>query len=142
MTMLKQDILFYVFLVIFVVTAALTLLGITNRIRIRDKFLWPLFTSLLLELVGVVIVSYRTWLIVDVKRIEPTVVTNSVPDPKQPDRTWRASCPERSRLITGFCQIDRGEGMLQNSGAESDVTWTCTWSTRVQAARAVAYCAR
>lgn len=51
--------LFYAFIVIFILTAAVTLLGITNVISIKDKYLGPLCAALLIELVGSVIGIYR-----------------------------------------------------------------------------------
>ena len=47
--------LFFTFLAIFVATALVTLLGITKRIDVEEKFLRPLFTTLILEVVGAVI---------------------------------------------------------------------------------------
>ena len=55
---MKQH-LFYTFLGIFIVTAIVTLLGITKVIIIDDKYLTPLFTALIIELVGTVIAMYR-----------------------------------------------------------------------------------
>jgi hypothetical protein len=51
--------LFYTFLGIFIVTAGVTLLGIAGLIRVNDKYLTPLFYSLIIELVGVVIAIAR-----------------------------------------------------------------------------------
>jgi hypothetical protein len=48
-----------VFLFIFVLTAIVTLLGITEFVRIRDVYLWALFTALLLELIAVVIATAK-----------------------------------------------------------------------------------
>lgn len=50
--------LFYVFLAIFVATATVTLLGITKRINIDKEYLKPLFTALILEVVGAVIALF------------------------------------------------------------------------------------
>src|ERR1035441_5597782 len=47
--------LFVTLLCIFVATATLTLMGISGQATIRDRYLVPLFTSLILEIVGVVI---------------------------------------------------------------------------------------
>ncbi len=51
-------ILFYVFVAIFIATAAVTLLGITKRISIDQEYLKPLFTALILEVVGAVIALF------------------------------------------------------------------------------------
>lgn len=50
--------LFYTFLIIFVFTALVTLLGITEIIKIKQVYLSKLFYSLIIELVGVVIVLF------------------------------------------------------------------------------------
>src|ERR1041385_3460502 len=55
-----RSVLFVTFVAIFVATAALTLLGITNVIPIRDGYLNTLFTSLILETVGAVIALFRS----------------------------------------------------------------------------------
>jgi hypothetical protein len=55
---MKQH-LFYTFLGIFIATAVVTLLGITKVISIDDKYLTPLFSALLIELIGAVIAMYR-----------------------------------------------------------------------------------
>lgn len=51
--------LFYTFLLLFVATTAVTLLGVTKVIAVDDKYLMPLFTSLILELIGAVITAFR-----------------------------------------------------------------------------------
>lgn len=51
--------LFYTFLGIFVATAIVTLLGITKVLIIDDKYLMPLVTALLIELVGAVVAMYK-----------------------------------------------------------------------------------
>lgn len=53
-----QQILFFSFLIIFVATAVITLLGITKRIAIHREYLKPLFSSLILELVAAVILLF------------------------------------------------------------------------------------
>lgn len=53
-----QQIFFYSFLVIFIATAVITLLGITKRIAIHREYLKPLFSSLILELVAAVILVF------------------------------------------------------------------------------------
>lgn len=51
--------LFYTFLFLFVLTAIITLLGVTNVLDIRDQYLAPLVGAFLLELAGAVIALYR-----------------------------------------------------------------------------------
>lgn len=53
--------LFIVFLLIFIATAIITLLGITNVIKnIKDKFLTALFTALILEVVASIIFMFNS----------------------------------------------------------------------------------
>ena len=54
-----KEALFYSFLLIFVATAIVTLLGLTGHLRIRQGFLKALVTTLLLELAVSVITLYR-----------------------------------------------------------------------------------
>ena len=57
---MEAKILFIVFISIFTVTAIITLLGITNLIKgIREKYLTPLFTALILEVVAAVILLFK-----------------------------------------------------------------------------------
>jgi len=51
--------LFYIFMAVFVATAAVTLLGITNAVTVDDFYLKGLFGALLIELVGCVIALFR-----------------------------------------------------------------------------------
>lgn len=54
-------ILFYVFIVIFAITAIITLLGITNVLKdIKDKYLNALFGALILEVVSAVVVMFNS----------------------------------------------------------------------------------
>lgn len=54
----KESILFYVVLIIFVVTAIVTILGIIQKVSIEKKYLNGLFASLILELVAAVIFMF------------------------------------------------------------------------------------
>lgn len=56
---MEQHILFWIFIGIFAISAAITLLGITNVLKIRDKYLNALFTALILEVVAVVLLLFR-----------------------------------------------------------------------------------
>ncbi len=56
----KFDIIFYIFVIIFSITAIITFLGITNIIKtIRTRYLNALFAALVLEVVAAVIVTYK-----------------------------------------------------------------------------------
>lgn len=52
--------LFYLFLAIYVITVALTLLGITGVLPIKDGYLMPLVTAFLIELAGAVVTIFRS----------------------------------------------------------------------------------
>jgi hypothetical protein len=52
--------LFYTFLVIFIATAVVTLLGVTNVIEVRDGYLTGLVTAFLIELSGAVIAIFKS----------------------------------------------------------------------------------
>ena len=59
---MKPDILFWIFLTIFSITALITLLGITNVIAgIKERYLTPLFTTLILEVIGAMILLFNTF---------------------------------------------------------------------------------
>jgi len=51
--------LFYTFLVIFIVTTIITLLGVIGLIKIPHDLLWALVSAFLIELSGAVIFIYR-----------------------------------------------------------------------------------
>lgn len=56
--MVIQWILFATFISIFIATAIITLLGVTEKIHVKPEFLKPLFAALIIELIGVVISQY------------------------------------------------------------------------------------
>ncbi|MCW3786004.1 hypothetical protein [Plebeiibacterium sediminum] len=57
---MEAKVLFIVFISIFTITAVITLLGITNLIKgIREKYLTPLFTALILEVVAAVVLLFK-----------------------------------------------------------------------------------
>ncbi len=58
---MEQQVLFWIFVVIFSATAIITLLGITNLIQIKANFLNALFTALILEVVAAIIVVFQSF---------------------------------------------------------------------------------
>ena len=56
---MKKNILFYTFLIIFILTAIITLLGVLELIKIKPGYLNTLFTVLIIELVAAVIALFR-----------------------------------------------------------------------------------
>ena len=56
---MRQTVLFYSFIIIFIVTAAVTLLGVTGRILIPATQLNMLLAAFLVELAGAVIALYK-----------------------------------------------------------------------------------
>ncbi len=58
MSLDKESILFYSVIIIFVVTATVTILGIIQKVTIEKKYLNGLFTALILELVAAVIFMF------------------------------------------------------------------------------------
>ena len=59
MKITRKDILFLTFIFCFVVTFAVTIMGITDVIKIRDGYLNTLFAGMVMELVGAVIALFR-----------------------------------------------------------------------------------
>lgn len=57
--MKKKDILFYTFLCIFILTAAITILGVIEVISIKSGYLNTLFTILVVELISAVIALFK-----------------------------------------------------------------------------------
>lgn len=56
----KLNIIFYIFIAIFSLTAIVTFLGITNIVTsIRERYLNAMFTALILEVVAAVILTYK-----------------------------------------------------------------------------------
>ncbi|WP_432695262.1 hypothetical protein ACQUQP_11975 [Marinobacterium sp. YM272] len=54
-----REVLFYTVIIIFILTAAVTILGVTNVITIKSNYLDVLFTALIIELVGAVIGLFK-----------------------------------------------------------------------------------
>ena len=71
--------LFYTFLIIFVLTAVITLLGILGWVKIDDFYLKGLFAALLIELVGSVVAFYRKM------EIPPDDLINTSNAPNSPE---------------------------------------------------------
>lgn len=59
MAMKREDALFWTFLIIFIATAVVTLLGLVGSLDVQDKYLAALVPALLIELAGSVILYYR-----------------------------------------------------------------------------------
>ena len=57
--MKKKTVLFYTFLIIFIATSVITLLGVVGVLEIKDFYLKGLFLAFLIELAGTVIAVYR-----------------------------------------------------------------------------------
>lgn len=57
--MSKKDILFYTFLIIFILTAVITMLGIIDVVKVREDYLNTLVAVFVVELAGAVIAIFR-----------------------------------------------------------------------------------
>ncbi len=92
--------LFYTFLTIFILTAGITLLGITDIIAIREQYLTPLFSALLIELVGAVIALYKVAKFFDddaspqLQPLNTHLITKASPEEPVPSATIVAKVPE------------------------------------------------
>lgn len=91
-----KEALFYSFLVIFVATAIVTLLGLTGHLRIRPGFLKALVASLLLELAVSVIALYKATDFFDGSRFERYV------KPNQQEYIWKEAKIRFSYPRTGW----------------------------------------
>jgi hypothetical protein len=78
-----KTILFVVFMLIFVATAAITLLGILGIISIEKNYLDALFAALLIELVGAVIALYRSANFFKAEPEEKNDLRPTVPEPSR-----------------------------------------------------------
>ena len=58
---MEQAVLFWIFVAIFTATAVITLLGITNVIKINQNFLTALFSALILEVIAAVILVFNSF---------------------------------------------------------------------------------
>ncbi len=69
-----KDILGWLFILIFAATAMITLLGLIGRVQIRDRFLKALFAALIIEVIGTVILLFRSfWMVADIPESQHTV---------------------------------------------------------------------
>ena len=91
--MKKKDILFYTFLGIFIITAGITLLGITGKMTIREGYLNTLVGLFLLESGGAVISLFRNTNFFDEEHkpkqqgpmeVEPAATPKTVEQPATP----------------------------------------------------------
>ena len=57
---MEKQVVFWIFIAIFSTTAVITLLGITNVIKIQKNYLNALFTALILEVVGAVVLLFKS----------------------------------------------------------------------------------
>ena len=76
-----KTILFIVFILVFVFTAAITLLGILGVIQIEKTYLNTLFAALIVELIGAVMALYRSADFFKADQEAPTAPPPSVPEP-------------------------------------------------------------
>lgn len=58
---MEQQVLFWIFVTIFSATAIITLLGITNVIKIQSNFLTAMFSALILEVVAAIILMFNSF---------------------------------------------------------------------------------
>ena len=78
---MKPDVIFWIFLGIFAITAIITLLGITNVIKgIKDKYLTALFTSLILEVIGGMVVLFNSFDYSETKYIPASIYSETTVD--------------------------------------------------------------
>lgn len=93
---MMKEALFYSFLLIFVATAVVTLLGLTGHLKVRPGFLKALVTSLILELAISVIALYRTADFFDSTKFERYV------KPNQQEYIWKEAKIRFSFPRTGW----------------------------------------
>lgn len=84
---MKKNILFYSLLVIFVISALIALGGITKLIDIEEGYLGPLFTAVILEVIGCIIYFARTSNIMEEPKKEDNINHNAIVQPSQKDNT-------------------------------------------------------
>lgn len=93
---MMKEALFYSFLIIFVATAIVTLLGLTGHIKIRQGYLKILVTSLILEIVVSVIALYKSTDFFENGRFERYV------KPNQQEYIWKDAKIRFSYPRTGW----------------------------------------
>jgi len=93
---MMKEALFYSFLIIFVATAIVTLLGLTGHLRIKPGFLKALVTSLILELAVSVIALYKATDFFDGAKFERYV------KPNQQEYIWKEAKIRFSFPRTGW----------------------------------------
>lgn len=128
MTRAQQDnLLFLAILVIFVLTAMLTLAGVANWIDVRDEFLAPLVTGLLLETAAVILLRFRqsSGLLDDAERV-PDWITGG----------WWELVFSHASVLVNFVSISYSEnegrlvltGQAYGVGPARVATWHSTAS--------------
>ena len=105
----QQQILFTSFVVIFLINAAVAILGITNVIKIKDGYLKPLFTALILEVVGGVVFLFK------VQNFEEY----TFPDELYNEARIERSTSQQSNIVNFLDVIKRGNSCEVNKIAET-----------------------
>ena len=67
---MNTKVLFYVFIVIFSVTAVITLLGIIGYVNIKEGYLNKLFYSLIIEVIGGIVALFKTEILNKPKKVK------------------------------------------------------------------------
>ncbi len=85
---MNASILFFTFLIIFIATAILTLASLPEWIKIPDKYRKVLFTTLIVEVVGCVIILFKSTVIGEHKIF--------------PDKNWFAIEAHTGKILNPF----------------------------------------
>jgi hypothetical protein len=122
---MEQHILFWIFTGIFAISAAITLLGITNVLKIRDKYLNALFTALILEVVAVVLFLFKnTDYFNPGANLDQLITEASMTLPAQTDPAYFIveNLRESAKLSQITRQLDSLERALSDCGNQLDAT--------------------
>lgn len=118
--MTKKNLLFYSFMIIFIITAVITLLGVTGKIFIKERFLWPLFSAFLIQIVTAVIKIFKS----NFNTLPETEVVNTdkntlnIDMKIKPDNTKLSFSPPQNNHEVVFRRTTEragGDELLQNA---------------------------
>ncbi len=122
---MEQSILFWIFIAIFALSAVITLLGITNVLKIRDKYLNALFTALILEVIAVVVLLFKNSEYFNPGANLDRLITEaslSLPDQTDPAYFIVENLKEAGKIGQISRQLDSLETELANCSNQLDVT--------------------
>ena len=124
---MEQQVLFWIFVAIFTVTAILTFLGITNVLKIHKNYLTAMFSALILEVVAAVVLVFQSFNYagpdpVDLNRLITEAGIAATPAPRQNPEAFLIEKLQESERVPGLSeQVDSLLEVLEDCEGQSKI---------------------